>query len=278
MRSIAIAASLILATACAQAPSWTEDEKPIYAKLRTLRSLPDAERGGVTRELALAIRKLTSPGQLRLASGLTGLSTEGDFGKGTLQEVATTLAQAIERNPPPPDQSGPYEALAQLIRYEHVEVAFEDPRLKAAFAKLDAADQKRQNVDFTLKDLEGKSWTLKELKGSVVLINFWATWCPPCRKEMPDLDALYRRFQSKGLVILAISDEPEGKVRPFLADKHYSYPMLLDPGRKVNDLFSIEGIPRSFLYNRDGKLAAEAIDMRTEHQFLELLKQAGLQE
>ena len=90
------------------------------------------------------------------------------------------------------------------------------------------------------------------------------------------MEALYRQFETRGLVILAISDEDAAKVTPYIADHKVSYPVLLDPGRKVNELFRVEGIPKSFLYDRDGKLVAEAIDMRTRGQFLEMLAQAGL--
>jgi len=124
--------------------------------------------------------------------------------------------------------------------------------------------------------MQGKSWTLRSLQGQVVLVNFWATWCPPCRKEMPDLEALYRRFKDQGLVILAISDEEAAKVKSYLAEKPVTYPILLDPGRKVNDLFLINGIPKSFVYDRKGKLVAQSIDMRTQKQFLEMLGLAGL--
>ena len=110
----------------------------------------------------------------------------------------------------------------------------------------------------------------------MVLVNFWATWCPPCRKEMPDLNTLYQRFKDQGFVILAISDEEVGKVKPFIAERNIGYPILLDPGRKVNDLFQVEGIPKSFVYDREGKLVAQSIDMRTQKQFLEMLGQAGL--
>ncbi|HEY3740674.1 MAG TPA: TlpA disulfide reductase family protein, partial [Bryobacteraceae bacterium] len=159
----------------------------------------------------------------------------------------------------------------------HVNVSLNDPQLKAAFVKLDEIDRLRQGANFSLQDLHGKSWTLKDLPGKVVLVNFWATWCPPCRKEMPDLDALYRRFKKKGLVILSISSEEEATVRKFLADKNYTYPILLDPGEKANKEFVIEGIPKSFLYDREGKLVAQAIDMRTQKQFLEMLKTAGVE-
>jgi peroxiredoxin len=110
-----------------------------------------------------------------------------------------------------------------------------------------------------------------------VLVNFWATWCPPCRKELPDLETLYTRFKDQGLVILAISDEDAGKVKSFIAARDIQFPILLDPGRKVNELFQIEGIPKSFVYDRGGKLVAQSIDMRTMRQFLEMLSRAGLQ-
>jgi peroxiredoxin len=117
---------------------------------------------------------------------------------------------------------------------------------------------------------------LKEQHGKVVVLNFWATWCPPCRKEMPDLETLYQQFKDQGLLILAISDEDAGKVKPFIAQQKVTYPILLDPDRKVNDLFQIEGIPKTFVYDRNGKLVAQSIDMRTRRQFLEMLAQAGL--
>ncbi len=144
-------------------------------------------------------------------------------------------------------------------------------------AKLDADDAKRQNADFTLTDLQGKAWHFQDLRGKVVLVNFWATWCPPCRKEMPDLDTLFNRFKDQGFVVLAISDEEAAKVVPFIGERKISYPILLDPGRKVNELFQVEGIPKSFVYDRVGKLVAQSIDMRTQRQFLEMLAQAGLQ-
>jgi peroxiredoxin len=110
-----------------------------------------------------------------------------------------------------------------------------------------------------------------------VLVNFWATWCPPCRKEMPDLETLYERFESKGFVVLGISDEEAATIEPFIRERKVSFPVLLDPGRKVNDAFVVEGIPKSFVYDRQGKLVAQSIDMRTQKQFLEMLEKAGLE-
>ena|ERR1035438_8099949 len=108
------------------------------------------------------------------------------------------------------------------------------------------------------------------------MVNFWATWCPPCRKEMPDLEALSQSFRDRGLVVLAVSDEPANTVKPFIGSKGYTFPVLLDADRKVNTAFHVEGIPKTFIFGRDSKLAAQSIDMRTKEQFLALLEQAGL--
>ena len=259
---------------------WNEQEKPIVQQLHGLRQLPDEKRAQVTKDLALDIRKLpASSKKVALANGLANLATEGDFGRDTLQEVATTLAAALQEQPPSENHGqpvGPYFELATLVRYEHVQATSDSPQFAAAMSKLVADDQRREHADFTLTDLEGKSWSLQGLHGKVVLVNFWATWCPPCRKEMPDLETLYKQFKGQGLLILAISDEDISKVKPFIAEHNTMYPVLLDPGSKVHQMFQVDGIPKSFVYDREGKLAAEAIDMRTRKQFLALLAQAGL--
>lgn len=259
---------------------WSDQEKSVLDKIHTLRKLPGDQRARTTKELALQIRQL-SPGmnKVQLAYSLANLSTEGDFGQDTLQEVATTLSRALEEHPLPATSKGPpapYLELASLARYEHVNAALDDPQYAAAAKQLESDDLRRQQADFTLTDLSGHSWTLRDLRGQVVLVNFWATWCPPCRSEMPDLNALYNEFKDKGFVVLAISDEEADKVKPFIAQNHFSYPVLLDPGRKVHEAYNIEGIPKSFVYDREGKLLAQSIDMRTRRQFLQMLSQAGL--
>ncbi|HWJ49101.1 MAG TPA: TlpA disulfide reductase family protein [Candidatus Udaeobacter sp.] len=290
MRNLWTATSLLRAgifvlfslSICAQEKIvWSEQEKPIVEQIRGLRKLDDTVRARTTKDLAAQIRQLpVVPNKLRLAGALANLSTEGDFGRDTLQEVTTTLAQALREQPPmgkPGEPDDLYVELASLVRYEHMEAESDNPQFKEAFARLEADDSKRQRADFTLSDLQGKSWHLRELKGKVVLVNFWATWCPPCRKEMPDLDALYQKFKDQGLVVLAIDDEEAAKVAPFITERKISYPVLLDPGRKVNEAFVVEGIPKSFVYDRDGKLVAQSIDMRTRSQFQQMLAQAGLQ-
>lgn len=254
---------------------WTEAEKPVIARIQKLRSLPDAERWKETRKLAVEIRQLpSSANKDTLAIDLANLTTEGDPGQDTIQESATTLAEALRAQPVKDDD--PYFTLAQLVRYEHAQVRCDDPRYLNALKTLDADDARRDKLDFTLTALDGRPWSLRQLSGKIVVVNFWATWCPPCRKEMPDLDAIYRENRAKGLVILAISDEDRAKVEPFLKEHPVSYTVLLDPGRKVNDLFVVRGIPKTFVYDRAGHLAAESIDMRTKRQFMAMLEKAGL--
>ena len=261
---------------------WSDDEKPIVQQLHTLRSYPDDVRTTMTKQLALQIRHLPAGDhKLMLATDLANLSTEGDFGRDTLQEVTNTLADALREHPLAPENGQPadsYFELAQLVRYEHMRASSDSPQFSQAMAKFEQDDVRRQNANFTLTDLQGNNWTLRDLRGKVVLVNFWATWCSPCRKEMPDLEALFNEFKDQGLVVLAISDEEAAKVAPFIAAHKVTYPILLDPGRTVNDLYQVNGIPKTFVYDRQGRLVAQSIDMRTRKQFLAMLAEAGLKE
>lgn len=259
---------------------WSNQEKPILEDIRTLRKLSEGNRAKATKQLALKIRQLPAGmNKQRLATTLASLSTEGDLGKDTLQEVATTLAEALREQPISAGPRGPqmsYSELAKLVHYEHVQVNLDDPQYAAAMSKIEADDVRHQQADFALTDLRGKTWALKDLRGQVVLVNIWATWCPPCRSEMPDLDSIYKRFKKDGLIVLAITDEEAEKVKRFVSEYGLSFPILLDPDKSVHRQFTIEGLPRSFLYDREGKLVAQAIDMRTKKQFLEMLELSGL--
>ncbi|HKT13503.1 MAG TPA: TlpA disulfide reductase family protein [Terriglobia bacterium] len=260
---------------------WTTQQEAMVKRIQTLRHLSDKERGRVTKQLALAIRQLPpSENKVRLATGLATLSTEGDpGGRETVQEVATTLTDALREHPLAASQGRPampYALLAAMVHFEHMDVTLDSPEFASAINELKQQDLQRQQADFTLADLEGHEWTLKNLHGKVVLVNFWATWCPPCRKEIPDLEALSKRFKGQGLVVLGISDDDTIKVKAFARREKINYPILLDPEHQVNKLYSVAGIPMSFVYDRDGKLVAESMDMRTRGQFLAMLAEAGL--
>lgn len=256
-------------------PPLTPDQQAIDGKLKMFRQMPDQQRAIATRELAFKIRELpATPGKLDLASQLADLANEGDFGKDTLQEVTNTLAVVLREQAP--RDTFPYTQLAQLAHYERMNVKLESAQYSAALKELETNDQRRASTDFSLKDVNGRDWRLSDLHGKVVLVNFWATWCPPCRKELPDLDVLYAKFKDQGLVVLAISDEERSKVEPFLKQHDFKFPFLLDPGREVSKVFAPREVPKSYVFDRDGKLVATAIDVRTRGQFLAMLAKAGL--
>jgi peroxiredoxin len=265
-------------------PVYTPAESAILAEMKTLRSTPDSERGTKTSAIAAKIAALPGgPNKLRLATGLSNLSTEGDFGHQSLQDVADTLTLALTQSPiaPPAAKAerpaSPYLELAKLVRYEHVTSTLNDPEFDRAKSILIADEAEVEKADFTLTDLSGKSWTLSSLRGKIVLVNFWATWCPPCRKEMPDLDALAHRFAKQGLVVLSLSDEDDyAKVAAYVSSHNINYPILLDPDGTTAKKFHVEGIPKTFIFDRTGKVAAQSIDMRTQGQFLAMLQQAGI--
>jgi thiol-disulfide isomerase/thioredoxin len=191
-----------------------------------------------------------------------------------------TLAQALTESPVAPKNDHvpePYMEVAKLVRYEQLTTSLKDPQFDKASQLLEANDADIEKADFTLKDLRGKKYTLSELRGKIVLVNFWATWCPPCRSEMPNLDAIYTHFQSQGLEILSISvDEDPLKMTSFMSGTNYHPPVLYDAGGKVAKQFHVDGLPRTFVFNRDGKLIAQSIDMRTQRQFFNMLAAAGL--
>jgi thiol-disulfide isomerase/thioredoxin len=272
-----VAAAVLVSTPLAYAGT---SESSISNALQNLRSVATDKRPAATHKIAEDIRSLPAGmPKLKLADALVHLSTEGDAGAETLQAVADTLTGALTETPVPAKGDKPpmpYMDLAKLVRYENVKTTLDDPLYAKAVQILVANDEEISKADFTLKDLKNKPYTLSELRGKIVMVNFWATWCGPCRLEMPDLDRLYSHFQPQGLIVLSISDEDSFKVASFISPTGYHPPVLLDPGGKVHKLFHIDGIPKTFLFNRDGKLIAEAIDQRSMRQFLAMLSKTDL--
>ena len=115
--------------------------------------------------------------------------------------------------------------------------------------------------DFTFPDLDGKEVSLSDFQGKVVFVNIWATWCPPCREEMPSMQKLYERFEGQDFEILAVSIDADGReaVAPFMQQMNLTFPTLLDPNEKIRSLYGITGVPESFIIDKNGILVERVI-------------------
>lgn len=111
-----------------------------------------------------------------------------------------------------------------------------------------------------LNDLTGNVHRLADYRGRVVLINFWATWCEPCRDEMPSIERLRAKLAGRPFTVLAVNvDEPQSRIRTFLARLPLGFPVLLDPGRRATRAWSVRVLPASFVVGPDGRVRYAAV-------------------
>jgi peroxiredoxin len=126
--------------------------------------------------------------------------------------------------------------------------------------KLEISKTPMQAPEFELKDPAGKQISLKQLRGKVVFLNFWATWCPPCIEEMPAIEKLHQELQKDELVILAVNfQEGRERVKEFLAEHKLTFTALLDRDGKVSELYQAWALPVSVIINKRGEIAARAM-------------------
>ena len=114
--------------------------------------------------------------------------------------------------------------------------------------------------DFVLPSLDGRTHRLEDLRGKVVFLNIWATWCPPCRAEMPSMVRSYERLKDRGVEILAVSEDgDEAALRRFVAAFRVSFPVLLDEGKRVYQLYRATGVPETHLIDKSGVIRRSVI-------------------
>ena len=134
--------------------------------------------------------------------------------------------------------------------------------------------------DFTLRSLDGRNLRLAEQRGQVVLVNFWATWCGPCKQEMPHLNRLYDKYRSSGFVLLGVNvDEDMRQASGTAAKFGLHFPVLLDADKSVVKLYDLNSMPATVLIDRDGKVRylhrgyREGLEAAYEQQIRELVKE-----
>lgn len=138
-------------------------------------------------------------------------------------------------------------------------------RVDEAVRELDLIRPSRQKLaeDFTVALVRGRTFRLSEQRGSAVLINFWATWCPPCREEMPAMERLYRQHKDHGFVMVAVSiDTDSSLVKPFVEQHRFTFPVALDPKLDLANAYGVRALPSSFVVDRKGSLVALALGPR----------------
>ncbi len=135
---------------------------------------------------------------------------------------------------------------------------------------------------FSLEDIDGKKFSLKDYRGKVVLLNFWATWCPPCRREMPSMERLHQKFKNRDFVVLALNQMEDGdQVFTFVGDLgvDLTFPILFDKDSSVSRAYGVMGLPTTYLIDKKGNVRFRAIGGRefdhpeVEKQILQLMQE-----
>ena len=152
--------------------------------------------------------------------------------------------------------------------------------LALPFAARGAAAPRATAPDFTLRQVEGPNLRLAEQRGNVVLVNFWATWCGPCRVEMPHLNRLYAKYRGAGFVLLGVNiDDDPAAAKALAAKVGLKFPVLLDTDKKVVGAYDLNAMPATVLIDRDGRVRylhrgyKDGYENTYDQQIRELLKQ-----
>ena len=166
-----------------------------------------------------------------------------------LQECAAALLSDIEHNG---DEPAAYDFLARAITRHDLSSGTDNPSVRSRIALAELAALLRTDYDFNLPDLDGRIVSLRQLKGRIVVLSFWATWCAPCQAELPFLD----RLASEGREVVAITDEDNATVREFLEGRGYRFRVVIDRARTAAKTFAVDALPATRILDASGRLRA----------------------
>jgi thiol-disulfide isomerase/thioredoxin len=186
--------------------------------------------------------------------------------EGSVQQTETLEYTMVKLNEPVPDSLFVFRAPAGARSVDMFSEGGQPGPLSGSKA-----------IDFTLADLAGKKHTLSQQRGKVVMLDFWASWCGPCRMQMPRVEKLHHEYKSRGLVVYAINlRESPSVARRYLEKNKYTTTALLDPTGSVSDQYRVTGIPSLVVIDKEGMIAAHFVGVRSEDDLREAILKAGL--
>ena len=230
-----------------------------------------AQKRAVMEETIAFIRAGERQKRAGAADDLIWWADKAGLDRETIRPAVELLVNAA------PDSSYPIDDEAVLVMRKYgFHFGQNDPSIQARVALRELEEALSSSYTFTLPSLDGESTRLKDLRGKVVLLNFWATWCGPCRAEKPILQKVYGDLKDKGFMVLAITDEDPAAVRRFVNESHTTVPVFIDRSRAVFDHYLVEGIPKTIILNRQGRAVATPITISDEAELRKMLAAAGV--
>ena len=215
----------------------------------------------------------------------TGLVYRIEYDSDPRIKMAAYIKQARNLKTPIPISSDTVERYASMSPNPNVTSAFFVYNLPKGAKLVDRSQGGTQGPlpigskapDFQLQSVDGtKSVRLSSLKGKTVLVDFWATWCGPCRQSLPHTEDLYKKYGDKDLAVVTVSDEPSSKIQGFLSQAHYTFPSYRDAKHEAEQLYAVDALPTVVIIDKKGNLASYLVGARDEDALLKALKAAGL--
>ena len=229
------------------------------------------QKRALLNEMLASIQAAAKEDRAGAVENLIWLASKAGLDRAAILPAVELLVNSVR------DSSYPIDSTAALMMKEYgVDAGRNDPSIQSRVALLQLEESLANAYSFTLPLLDGKQIGLTDLRGKVVLLNFWATWCGPCRVEMPILENVYRQMKDKGFTVLAITAEDPSVVRRFVKQTKMKLPVLIDRTRTTFDHYAIEGLPQTVILDRQGRPAARTSVLSDEASLRKLLASAGM--